>query len=163
LAPRLGGPADTTAGAEVSIQRQEEPATATEPIPETRWQAVLRHLGVRVSYLKDNWWEVIHDAALEVLVLGVAIYRHFPTISKELGQAYDQLREGNYSQSFDHVLATAREAMAIVSSFLAQVSIAAFIIGSIIGTPIVGVAALETIGLTVIIVDASIQLLSLGQ
>jgi Domain of unknown function (DUF4157)/Integrase core domain len=59
LAPRLGGPADTTAGAEVRIQRQEEPATTTEPIPETRWQAVMRHLGVRVRYLKDNWWRVI--------------------------------------------------------------------------------------------------------
>ena len=56
----------------------------------------------------------------------------------------------------------ARAAMAIVSSFVAQVSIAAFIIGSIIGTPIVGVAALETIGITVLAVDASIQLLSLG-
>ncbi|HEX3958120.1 MAG TPA: DUF4157 domain-containing protein [Trebonia sp.] len=163
LAPRLGGPAETTAGAEVSIQRQEEPATATELAPETRWHAVTRHLGVRLTYLKDNWWEVIKDAALEILVPGVAPYRHFPTMIKELGQAYDQLTEGNYSQSFDHVLATAREAMAIVSSFLAQVSIAAFIIGSIIGTPIVGVAALETIGLAVIAADVSIQLLSLGQ
>jgi hypothetical protein len=163
LAPRLGGPADTTASAEMSIQRQKEPATATEPIPETRWQAVMRHLGVRVRYLKDNWWQVIKDAALEVLVPGVALYRHFPTMIKELGQAFDQLGEGNYSQSFDHLLTTAREAMAIVSSFLAQVSIAAFIIGSIIGTPIVGVAALETIGLAVIAADASIQLLSLGQ
>ena len=163
LAPRLGGPADTTGGAEVGIQRQEEPATATELIPETRWQAVMRHLGVRVRYLKDNWWQVIKDAALEILVPGVALYRHFPTMIKELGQAFDQLREGNYSQSFDHLLATAREAMAIVSSFIAQVSIAAFIIGSIIGTPIVGVAALEIIGVAVIAADASIQLLSLGQ
>jgi len=163
LAPRLGGPADTTASAEVSIQRQEELATATERIPETSWQAVTRHLGVRLRYLKDNWWEVIKDAALEILVPGVALYRHFPTMIKELGQAFTQLKEGNYSQSFDHLLATAREAMAIVSSFLAQVSIAAFIIGSIIGTPIVGVAALETIGLAVIATDVSIQLLSLGQ
>jgi hypothetical protein len=163
LAPRLGGPAETVAGAGVSIQRQEEPTAAAELIPETRWQAVTRHLGARLTYLKDNWWEVIKDAALEVLVPGVALYRHFPTMIKELGQAYDQLREGNYSQSFDHLLATAREAMAIVSSFLAQVSIAAFIIGSIIGTPIVGVAALEAIGLAVILTDVSIQLLSLGQ
>jgi hypothetical protein len=163
LAPRLGGPADTTAGAELSIERQSEPATVAEPIRETRWQAVMRHLGVRVSYMKDNWWQVIKDAALEILVPGVALYRHFPTMIKELGQAFDQLMEGNYSQSFDHLLATARAAMAIVSSFLAQVSIAAFIIGSIIGTPIVGVAALEAIGLAVIAVDASIQLVSLGQ
>ena len=163
LAPRLGGPANTTAGAEVGIQRQEEPATATELIPETRWQAVMRHLGVRVRYLKDNWWQVIKDAALEILVPGVALYRHFPTMIKELGEAYRQLMAGEYSASFDHLLATARAAMAIVSSFLAQVSIAAFIIGSIIGTPIVGVAALTTIGLVVIAADASIQLLSLGQ
>src|SRR6185369_11034457 len=111
----------------------------------------------------DNWWQVIKDAALEVLVPGVALYRHFPTMIKELGEAYNKLRAGDYSASFDHLLATAREAMAIVSSFLAQVSIAAFIIGSIIGTPIVGVAALEAIGLAVIAVDVSIQLLSLGQ
>jgi hypothetical protein len=162
LAPRLGGPADTTTGAEVSIQRQDEPAAA-ELIPETRWQAVMRHLGVRVRYLKDNWWQVIKDAALEILVPGVALYRHFPAMIKELGEAYRQLMAGEYSASFDHLLATAREAMAIVSSFIAQVSIAAFIIGSIIGTPIVGVAALETIGLAVIAADVSIQVLSLGQ
>src|SRR3954471_5207453 len=82
---------------------------------------------------------------------------------KELGQAFDQLTEGNYSQSFDHLLTTARAAMAIVSSFIAQVSIVAFIIGSIIGTPIVGVATLETIGIVVIAADASIHLLALGQ
>jgi hypothetical protein len=163
LAPRLGGPAPTTAGAEVTIQRQEEPATVTEPVPETRWQAVLRHLGVRVSYLKDNWWQVIKDAALEILVPGLALYRHFPGMIKELGEAYSKLKAGEYSESLDHLLATAREAMAIVSSFIAQVSIAAFIIGSIIGTPIVGVAALEAIGVAVIAVDLSIQLLSLGQ
>ncbi|MEU5342944.1 DUF4157 domain-containing protein [Streptomyces sp. NPDC020766] len=163
LVPRLGGPADTTAGAEVSIQRKEEPTRATEPIPETRWQAVTRRLGGRVKYLKDNWWQVIKDAALEILVPGVALYRHFPTMIKELGEAYRNLMAGEYSASFDHLLATARAAMGIVSSFIAQVSIAAFIIGSIIGTPIVGVAALETIGLVVITADASIQLLSLGQ
>jgi Domain of unknown function (DUF4157) len=162
LAPRLG-PAGTTAGAEVSIQRQEEPATATELVPETRWQAVKRHLGVRLRYLKDNWWQVIKDAALEILVPGVALYRHFPGMIKELGEAYSKLKAGEYSESIDHLLATAREAMAIVSSFVAQVSIAAFIIGSIIGTPIVGVAALETIGLAVIIADVSIQALSLAQ
>ncbi|GLP67969.1 hypothetical protein TUSST3_45910 [Streptomyces sp. TUS-ST3] len=163
LAPRLGGPADTPAGAVASIQNKEEPTTATEPVPETRWQAVMRHLGVRVGYLKDNWWQVIKDAALEILVPGVALYRHFPTMIEELSEAYRNLMAGEYSSSFDHLLATARAAMAIVSSFMAQVSIAAFIIGSIIGTPIVGVAALETIGLVVITADASIQLLSLGQ
>ena len=45
----------------------------------------------------------------------------------------------------------------MVGIFIAQVSIAAFIIGSILGTPIVGVAALTAIGLGVIAVDIALQ------
>ena len=37
-----------------------------------------------MKYIKDNWWQVIKDAALEILVPGVALYRHFPTMIKEL-------------------------------------------------------------------------------
>jgi hypothetical protein len=55
-------------------------------------------------------------------------------------------------------LEAGREAMAIFSAFIAQVSIAAFIIGSVLGTPIVGVAALEAIGFATIAIDASLQI-----
>ncbi|GAA1434560.1 hypothetical protein GCM10009616_29290 [Microlunatus lacustris] len=162
LAPRLGAPSTATTSTGPAVQRQEAPA-AESAQPESRWEAVKRHLSVRLGYVQENWWQVIKDAALEILVPGLALYRHFPTMITELGASFREMLAGNYSVAFDHLLAVARSAMAIVSSFVAQVSIAAFIIGSIIGTPIVGVAALEAIGITVLLVDGSVQLLSLAQ
>ncbi|MEX5307026.1 hypothetical protein RF644_14870 [Kocuria sp. CPCC 205258] len=154
-APAAGGPA--------VVQRQQASAEArADPALQTRWAAVWRHLTVRYDYVKANWWQVIKDAALEVLVPGVALYRHVPTLVKELGAGFTAMLAGDYSVGFDHLLASARSLMAIVASFTAQVSIAAFIIGSIIGTPIVGVAALETIGIAILVADASLQLVSLA-
>jgi hypothetical protein len=163
VAPRLGRATDATTSPDVRVQRQAEATPSVEYEPETRWQAVRRHLGVRLRYMKDNWWQVIKDAALEILVPGLALYRNFPTMIRELADAYRMLVAGEYAASFDHVLATARAAMAIVGAVFAQFSLIAFIIGSIIGTPVVGVAVLEGIGLAVIAVDVAVQLVSMGQ
>jgi multisubunit Na+/H+ antiporter MnhB subunit len=112
---------------------------------------------VRGNYFVEHWWEVVKDALFEILVPGVAIYRHLPKAWDDLMLAWDEWKVGHKSRAIDSILDAAREIMAIFSTFIAQVSIAAFIIGSILGTPIVGVAALAAIGLTVIAIDVSLQ------
>lgn len=147
---RLGGGV-----ARAFIQRQE--AEQEEEVKETHSEGVWRHLKVRGNYFVDNWWGVVKDALFEILVPGVAIYRHAPAMWKKVVEAWDAFRAGKPSQGWDAVLDAARELWAMVGVFIAQVSIAAFIIGSILGTPIVGVAALTAIGLVVIAIDIALQ------
>lgn len=137
------------------IQRQE--AEQEEDVKETHSEGVWRHLKVRGNYFVDNWWDVVKDALFEILVPGVAIYRHAPAMWKKVVEAWDAFRAGKPSQGWDAVLDAARELWAMVGAFIAQVSIAAFIIGSILGTPIVGVGALTAIGLGVIAIDIGLQ------
>jgi hypothetical protein len=141
--------------ARASIQRQE--AEQEEEVKETHSEGVWRHLKVRGNYFVDNWWGVVKDALFEILVPGVAIYRHAPAMWKKVVEAWDAFRAGKPSQGWDAVLDAARELWAMVGVFIAQVSIAAFIIGSILGTPIVGVAALTAIGLGVLAIDLALQ------
>jgi hypothetical protein len=159
VAPRLG---PSSAGAPIPaarapVQRQalEPPAEAAED--PSHWGGVKRHLGARVDYLKENWWEVLKDAALEVLVPGVAQYRHLPTMWKEIVAAWDAFRAGRHSEGWDHVLGTCRELVAMVSAVVAQASIVVFIVVSVFGTPVAGAGALTTIGLTVLGVDLALQ------
>ena len=137
------------------IQRQE--AEQEEEVKETHSEGVWRHLKVRGNYFVENWWGVVKDALFEILVPGVAFYRHAPVMWKKVVEAWDAFRAGKPSQGWDAVLDAARELWAMVGVFIAQVSIAAFIIGSILGTPIVGVAALTTIGFGVIAIDVALQ------
>jgi len=152
-APTAAGPGSVLSRA--LIQRQE--AEQTAEVAETHSDGVWRHLKVRGDYFVDNWWDVVKDALFEILVPGVAIYRHAPAMWKKVVEAWDAFKAGKPSQGWDAVLEAARELWAMVGVFIAQVSIAAFIIGSVLGTPIVGVAALTAIGLGVIAVDIALQ------
>lgn len=166
LAPLLdaqAAPAPERSGAVLQrspVQRQEAEA---EVAPESHSAGVWRHLKVRGAYFLEHWWEVLLDAALEILVPGVALYRHLPGLWKAMKEGWNALWAGEWSKAVDAGLTAGREAMAIFSTFIAQVSIAAFIIGSVLGTPVVGAAALETIGLITIAVDASLQIATIAK
>jgi hypothetical protein len=164
LAPLLdakGAPGAELSGAalqRMALQRQETVAEPETRGQETHSDGVWRHLRVRGEYFLEHWWEVLLDAALEILVPGVALYRHLPRLWEAMKEGWRALQAGEWSHAVDAGLDAGREAMAIFSTFIAQVSIAAFIIGSVLGTPIVGVAALEAIGWATIAVDASLQI-----
>ena len=140
------------------IQRQKGDVEPEAEVEETHSQGVWRHLKVRGEYFLEHWWEVLLDAALEILVPGVALYRHLPRLWRAMKEGWHALWNGEFSDAIDYGLEAGREAMAIFSTFIAQVSIAAFIIGSVLGTPVVGAAALEAIGLATIAADAALQL-----
>ncbi|HJU01091.1 MAG TPA: hypothetical protein VJ966_07790, partial [Actinomycetes bacterium] len=125
---------------------------------ETRhWAGIWRHIKARLAFIGEHFWQVIRDAALEILIPGVALYRHIPEMLVAIQAAWSSAWAGDYSDAIDHVLELLRALMAIVTSFIAQVSIAAFILGSVFGTPVVGVAALTAIGVATIAIDAAIQ------
>jgi hypothetical protein len=167
LAPTIDGPAaskpaaqaagtgDATAGATV-VARQPAADTETEAA-ETHSEGVWRHLKVRGGYFVDNWWDVVKDALLEILLPPLAMYRHLPKAWDDIMNFWHEWKAGHRSRAIDSILDAAREIMAVVTTFIAFIAIAAFIIGSILGTPIVGVAALEAIGIGVIIADISLQ------
>jgi hypothetical protein len=160
------GQAETYAESEGVLSRAVIQRQAAEPeaeVRETHSEGVWRHLKVRGNYFVDNWWNVVKDALFEILVPGVAIYRHAPAMWKRVLEAWDAFKAGKPSQGWDAVLDAARELWAMVGAFIAQVSIAAFIIGSVLGTPIVGVAALTAIGLGVIAVDVALQVATIAK
>ena len=144
------------------IQRQAEIEPETEE-EESHSAGIWRHLKVRGAYFLDHWWDIVKDAALEILIPGVALYRHVPKLWKAMKDAWNALWAGEFSDAIDAGLEAGREVMAIFSSFIAQVSIAAFIIGSVLGTPIVGVAALQVIGWVTIGADAALQIATIAK
>ncbi|WP_168787632.1 hypothetical protein [Paraburkholderia aromaticivorans] len=182
IAPRIGGrPVSATVGAApvassaqppsataqgMTAQRQEaQPAleAAGPDTEETHAEALGRHFHARFEYFRAHWWDVVCDAALEILVPGVAVYRHLPPLWEALKDGWKALMAGQWSQAIDAGLTAGREAMSILSSFIAQASIAVFIVGSVLGTPVVGAAALESIGLATIAIDSAFQLATIDK
>lgn len=145
---------------QVAVQR-DETADAEPPTKVSHWEGIKQALGSRLDYLATHKWEVFKDAALEVLVPGVAMYRHLPKMWEEIKAAWKSLMAGEISDVIDHGLALSRELMAIVSSIVAQASIVVFIVVSVFGTPVAGAAALGAIGLATIAVDAQLQILTI--
>ena len=164
IGPVLDGPAQVqaapqAAGAGAALAREPDDGPVSEPQEkESNSDGVWRHLTVRGEYFLEHWWEVVKDAALEILVPFVAIYRHLPKAFDNFSEAWQEAKRGNWSRMTDSILDAVRELMAIFVTIVAQVSIVAFIIGSILGTPVVGFAVLEGIGLAVIAVDAALQI-----
>jgi hypothetical protein len=108
-----------------------------------------------------HWGSVIGDILLEIFVPFVAEYRHIPPLLGQVWQALRDLFAGRFSSSLDHALAAARELSALLGAKFAQFSIAAFIVGSVIGTPIVGEAAMLAVGLGLLAADAAINVASI--
>lgn len=150
-------------GLPLTVQQQENEAEVSAEAKETHSEGIWRHLKVRGKYFLEHWWEVVLDAALEILIPGVALYRHLPQLWEAMKEGWRALKAGEWSHLVDAGLDAGREVMAIFASFIAQVSIAAFIIGSVLGTPIVGAAALEAIGLFTIGVDAALQVATIAK
>jgi len=152
-----GGPAATAAvGNGPPVQRQAVPGGPTTASPD-HGAIVWEYLKQRLSYLGANWGSVILDALFEIFVPFVTFYRHLPPLLKSVWQGLKDLLAGNYSDAIDNGLKAARELMAILGTLFAQFSIVAFIAGSILGTPIIGEAAMVAIGLSLLGADAVVQ------
>ncbi|HEY7068843.1 MAG TPA: hypothetical protein VH479_01960, partial [Acidimicrobiales bacterium] len=160
VAPMFGsGPAPAPA-AQRTVQRQEtEPAQAPtqEGAGPSHGEILWEFLKDRLSYLGGHWGGVILDALLEIFVPFVSLYRHLPPMLGAVWQGLKDLFAGRFSDAIDAGLKAARELMAILATLFAQASIAAFIAGSIIGTPIVGEGAMLTIGLALLAADVAVQ------
>src|SRR5699024_9164704 len=144
VAPLLGGGQDQAAatsspGAQRTLQRQETD-TARQPEAEapSRGAILWEFLSDRLSFLGNNWGSVILNVLLEIFVPFVSLYRHLPPMLGAVWRGLKDLFAGRFSDAVDEGLTAARELMAILATLFAQASIAAFIAGSVLGTPIVG-------------------------
>jgi hypothetical protein len=133
------------------VQQQEEDAGPSHA--DVLWE----YLKQRFAYLGGHWGSVILDVLLEIFVPFVSLWRHLPPMLEAVWQALKDLFAGRFSDAIDAGLKAARELMAILSTLFAQASIAAFIAGSIIGTPIVGEGAMLAIGLSLLAADVVVQ------
>jgi hypothetical protein len=124
--------------------------------PPSRGAIVWEYLKDRFAYLGANWLGVIGNVLLEIFVPFVSLYRHLPPMLGAVWQALKDLFAGRVSDALDQGLKAARELMAILSTLFAQVSIAAFIAGSILGTPIVGEGLMLAIGLGLLAADVAV-------
>jgi hypothetical protein len=48
------------------------------PAEARHWEGIWRHIKARLDFIGEHFWQVIRDAALEILVPGVALDRHIP-------------------------------------------------------------------------------------
>ncbi|MFG1608058.1 hypothetical protein [Actinoplanes sp. NPDC049265] len=169
VAPLFGGGRDETAaapGGRHTVQRQEAtpvPARQQEAASPSHGDILWEFLKARLSYLAGNWGSVILNVLLEIFVPFVSLYRHLPPMLSAAGQALTDLFAGRFSDAVDAGLRAARELMAILSTLFAQLSIAAFIAGSILGTPIVGEGAMLAVGLSLLAADVVVQVASIAK
>lgn len=169
VAPLLGGGQEPAAApapaAQRTVQRQEVPANAQqqEGAPPSHTDILWEFLSARLSHLGSHWLGAIGNVLLEIFVPFVSLYRHLPPMLGAVWQALKDLYAGRFSDALDAGLKAARELMAILSTLFAQVSIAAFIAGSIFGTPIVGEAAMLAVGLGLLAADVVLQVASIAK
>lgn len=169
VAPLLGDGREETGAAPAvqrTVQRQE---TSAAPAQQQEEAAAPSHadilwefLSARLSYIGSNWGSVILDVLLEIFVPFVSLYRHLPPMLIAVWHALRDLFAGRVSDAVDAGLRAARELMAILATVFAQASIAAFIAGSILGTPIVGEGAMLTVGLGLLVADVVVQVASIA-
>ncbi len=163
VAPLFGGGQEQAAAVQRTVQRQEATPTQQEGAPPSHADILWEFLKARLAYLGGHWGSVVLDALLEIFVPFVSLYRHLPPMLTAVWQALKDLFAGRFSDAVDAGLKAARELMAILSTLFAQVSIAAFIAGSILGTPIVGEGAMLAVGLTLLAADVVLQVASIAK
>ncbi|WP_245849491.1 hypothetical protein, partial [Lentzea kentuckyensis] len=163
VAPLFGGDREETPPAQHTVQRQETAEARQQEAPPSHSDILWEFLKARLSYLGGHWGSVILDVLLEIFVPFVSLYRHLPPMITATWQALKDLFAGRFSDAVDAGLKAARELMAILSTLFAQVSIAAFIAGSILGTPIVGEGAMLAVGLSLLAADVVLQAASIAK
>ncbi|ADJ49060.1 hypothetical protein AMES_7235 [Amycolatopsis mediterranei S699] len=163
VAPLFGGDRQETPAAQRTVQRQETAEARQEGEPPSHSAILWEFLKARLSYLGGHWGSVILDVLLEIFVPFVSLYRHLPPMLTAAWHALKDLFAGRFSDAVDAGLKAARELMAILSTLFAQVSIAAFIAGSILGTPIVGEGAMLAVGLSLLAADVVLQAASIAK
>lgn len=168
VAPMLGGREEAasapTRGGPATVQRQEaSPAPAQARKPPSHADILWEFLTARFAYIAGNWGTVILNVLLEIFVPFVSLYRHLPPMLGAVWQALKDLLAGRFSDAVDAGVRASRELMAILATMFAQLSIAAFIAGSILGTPIVGEGAMLAVGLTLLAADVVLQVASIAK
>ena len=144
------------AAAPEKIREQLVAAGLSERNP--HFDEIWTQIKARLAYMWEHWWEVVKTALVETLFPIVSLYHHVPEMVRELRDGWHSLRLGHYGEVIDHLLDLARAIYAVISGMATNASLALFIVGSILGTPLVGEGVLVSAGMIVMSVDAALQL-----
>ena len=124
-----------------SVQRlavQRQAATTVEPSTsqqqeESVWQGIWRHLGPKLQYLKDNWWEVLKQTGRQLLFPWEGMGKELSELWAEIKKGWDALKSFQISKLIDAYLAVQRLVLGLAGRWYGWFAIASVIIGAVIG------------------------------
>jgi hypothetical protein len=94
---------------------------------------IWRHLKPKLEYLANHWWDVIKEAAWNLIW-------PWPAVSKDLGEAWDSIKSAadnlwnlNFDDAIDDVLKVSQKVVSIAGSLYGWFSIAAVLVGAVVG------------------------------
>ena len=115
--------------------------TFSEP-PEGHLEGIWRHLEPKLTYLADNWWEVLKETGQELLW-------PWPGVATDLGEIWGHIKESasdlwdlNINSAVDHLLAVWRTVNNMLGRLYGWFFIASVLVGAIIGAFFGGAGAI---------------------
>jgi phage-related protein len=118
-----------------TVQRQASTKYST-PAPqqgEGIWQGIWRHLGPKLNYLKDNWWEVLKQTGHQLLFPWEGMGKELSDLWAQIEKGGNALKSLHFSALIDAAIAAESLVVGILGRWWGWFAAASVIIGAAIG------------------------------
>jgi archaellum component FlaC len=96
-------------------------------------EGIWRHLEPKLNYLATNWWDVVKESAWGLIWPWPGVFKELPEIWGHIKTGTDSLWNLRFSQAVDELLAVWRGANSVAGQLSGWFTIAAVLIGAILG------------------------------
>jgi hypothetical protein len=154
----------------LAVQRQaatRESASAPPQQGENVWQGIWRHLGPKLEYLKDNWWDALKQTGRQLLFPWEGMGKDLNELWVQIEKGGNALKSLHFSELIDAVIASEKIVVGILGRWWGWFAIASVIVGAVIGAFFGGAGAIpgaaagfevaSTVGEGLLIADAALQ------
>jgi hypothetical protein len=124
----------------LAVQRQ--PGGSSTGQQESVWRGIWRHLGPKLEYLKNNWWEVLKQTGRQLLMPWEGMGRELGELWEQIKKGWDAAKSFQWSKLVDAILAISRLATGILGRWYGWFAIASVLIGAVIGAFFGGAGAI---------------------
>jgi Putative RNase-like toxin, toxin_1 len=154
----------------LAVQRQtatRESASAPPQQGENVWQGIWRHLGPKLEYLKDNWWDALKQTGRQLLFPWEGMGKDLNELWAQIEKGGNALKSLHFSELIDAVIASEKIVVGILGRWWGWFAIASVIVGAVIGAFFGGAGAIpgaaagfevaSSVGEGILIADAALQ------
>jgi phage-related protein len=157
------------------VQRQ---ATTKDSAPAAQqsegvWAGIWRHLGPKLEYLKDNWWDVLKQTGRQLLFPWEGMGKDLSELWAQIKKGWNAVKSLQFSTLIDAVIAGDQIIVGILGRWWGWFAIASVIIGAVIGAFFGGAGAIPgaaagwevaaSAGEGLLIADVALQVASIAK